>query len=86
MARLPVEAADALVVDAVFLVMSSVVAGEAECYLRHSIAEGKVVELLEEGKSIEMMEGVCKVGFLFVDDGVSGPNIFEASVCLVSMV
>ena len=47
-AGLPVEATDALVVDAVLLVVSSVVAGEAEWFFRGSIAEGKMVEFLEE--------------------------------------
>ena len=45
---LPVEAADALVVDAVFLVVPSVVAGKAERFFRGSIAEGKIVKFLEE--------------------------------------
>ena len=32
------------------------------------------------------MEGVYKVGFLFVDDGVGGPDIFKATVCLVGAI
>ena len=48
MTRLPAEAADALVVDAVFLVVSSVVAGKAKWFFGGSIAEGEMVELLEE--------------------------------------
>ena len=45
--RLPAEAADALVVDAV-LVVPSVVAGKAEWFFGGSIAEGEMVEFLEE--------------------------------------
>ena len=41
--RLPVEAADTLVVDTVFLVMSSVVAGETEWFFRCGVAEGEMV-------------------------------------------
>ena len=37
--RLPAEAADALVVDAVFLVMSNVVAGEAKWFFRCGVAK-----------------------------------------------
>ena len=66
MTGLPAEAADTLVVDAVFLVMSSVVAGETEWFFRCGVAEGKMVEFLEEGEPIETMDGVYKVGFLFV--------------------
>ena len=54
MTGLPAEAADALVVDAVFLVVPSVVAGKAEWFFRGSIAEGEMVELLEERKSIKV--------------------------------
>ena len=32
------------------------------------------------------MEGVYKVGFLFVDDGVSGSDVFKAAICLVGTV
>jgi hypothetical protein len=32
------------------------------------------------------MEGVYEVGFLFVDDGVGGSDVFEATVCLVCAV
>ena len=84
--RLPVEAADALVVDAIFLIMSSVVAGETEWFFRCGIAEGEMIEFLEEGESIETMDGVYKVGFLFVYDGVGSSDVFEAAVCLVCMV
>ena len=83
---LPAEAADALVVDAVFLVVPSVVAGKAERLFGGSIAEGKVVKFLEERESIEAMEGVYKVSFLFVDDGIGGSDVFEAAVCLVGTV
>ena len=83
---LPAETADTLVVDAVFLVMSSVVAGETEWLFRCGIAEREMIEFLEEGKSIETMEGVYKVGFLFVYDGVGGPDVFEAAICLVGAV
>ena len=83
---LPAEAADALVMDTVFLVVSCMVAGEAEWFFRCSVVEGEVIEFLEEGESIETMEGVYKVGFLFIYDGVGGSDIFEAAVCLVCMV
>ena len=86
MTGLPTEAADALVMDAIFLVVSCVVTGEAEWFFRHGVAEGEMIEFLEEGESIEMMEGVYKVGFLFVYDGVSGSDVFEVAVCLVCMV
>ena len=42
------EATDALVVDAVFLVVSSVIAGQAEWFFGGSIAEGEVVKFLDE--------------------------------------
>ena len=77
---LPAEAADALVMDAVFLVMSSVVAGEAEWFFGCGVAKGEMIEFLEEGKSIEAMECVYKISFLFVYDGVSGSDVFEAAV------
>ena len=83
---LPSEAADALVVDAVFLVMSSVVAGQAEWFFRGSVAEGEMVEFLDERESIEVMEGVYKVGFLFIDDRVGGSDVFKATVCLIGTV
>ena len=86
MTGLPAEAADALVVDAVFLVVSSVVAGKAEWFFGGGIAEGEMVKFLDERESIEAMEGVYKVGFLFVDDGISGSDVFEAAVCLVGTV
>ena len=44
-----------------------------------------MVEFLEEGESITMMEGVYKVGFLLID-GISGCSVFETVVCLVGMV
>ena len=84
--RLPAEATDALVMDAILLVVSCVVTGEAERFFRRGIAEGEVVEFLEEGKSIETMEGVYKVGFLFVDDRVGSSDVFEVAICLVSTV
>ena len=65
---LPAEAADALVVDTVFLVVSCMVTGEAEWFFRCGVAKGEVVEFLEKGESIETMEGVYKVSFLFVYD------------------
>ena len=82
---LPAEAADALVVDTVFLVVSCMVAGETGWFLRCGVAEGEMIEFLEEGESIEAMEGVYKVGFLFIYNRVGGSDIFEAVVCLVSM-
>ena len=84
--RLPAEAADALVMDTVFLVMSCMVAGEAELFFRCGVAEREMVEFMEEGESIKAMEGVYKVGFLFVYDGVCGSDVFEMVVCLVGMV
>ena len=86
MTGLPAKAADALVVDAVFLVVSCVVTGKAEWFFGCGVAEGEMVEFLEEGKSIETMEGVYKVGFLFVDDGVGGSDVFKTTVCLVGAV
>ena len=83
---LPAEAADALVMDAIFLVVSCVVTGEAEWFFRRGVAEGEVVEFLDERESIEAVEGVYKVGFLFVDDGVGGSDVFEAAICLVGTV
>ena len=84
--RLPAEAADALVVDTIFLVVSSVVAGKTEWFFRWGVTEGEMVEFLEEGESIEMMDGVYKVGFLFVYDGVGSSDVFETAVCLVCTV
>ena len=80
------EAANALVVDTVFLVVSSVVAGEAEWFFRCGIAKRKMVEFLEEGESIKVVEGVDKVSFLFVYDGVGSSDVFEGAVCLVCTV
>ena len=45
-----------------------------------------MVEFLEEGESIKVMEGVYKVGLLFIYDGVSGSDVFEMAVCLIGMV
>ena len=84
--RLPVEAADTLVVDTVFLVMSCMVTGETEWFFRCGIVEGEMVEFLEEGESIETMEGVYEIGFLFVYDRVGGSDIFEMAICLVGTV
>ena len=84
--RLPAEAADALVVDTVFLVVSCMVTGETERFFRCGIAEGEMVEFLEKRESIKVMEGVYKVGFLFVYDGVCGSDVFETVVCLVGTV
>ena len=76
---LPAEAADALV-------MSCMVAGKTEWFFRCGVAEGEMVEFLEERESIKVMEGVYEVGFLFVYDGVCGSDVFEMVVCLVGMV
>ena len=86
MTRLPAEAADALVVDAILLVVSCVVTGEAEWFFRSGVAEGEMIEFLDEGESIETMEGVYEVGFLFVNDGVGSSNVFETAICLVGTV
>ena len=45
-----------------------------------------MVQFLKEGESIETMEGVCEVGLLLVDNGVSDSNVFELTVCLVDPV
>ena len=45
-----------------------------------------MIEFLEEGESIKTMEGVHKVSFLLIDDGISGSNVFEMVVCLVGVV
>ena len=86
MTRLPTEAADVLVVDTVLLVVPCMVTGETEWFFRCGIAEGEVIEFLEEGESIKVMEGVDKVSFLFVYDGVCGSDVFEMAVGLVGMV
>ena len=86
MTGLPAEAADALVMDAIFLVVSCVVTGKAEWFFGHGVAEGEMVEFLEEGESIKTMDGVYEVGFLFVYDGVGSSNVFEAAICLVGTV
>ena len=83
---LPAEATDALVVDTVFLVVSCVVTGEAEWFFRCSVAEGKMIEFLEEGESIKTMEGVYEVGLLFVYERVGGSDVFETTICLVGTV
>ena len=84
--RLPAETADTLVMDTVFLVVSCMVAGEAEWFFRCGIVEGEMVQFLEEREYIKAMEGVYKVGFLFVYDGVSGSDVLEMVVCLVGTV
>ena len=84
--RLPMEAAGALVVDTVLLVVPCMVTGETEWFFRRGIAEGEVIEFLEEGESIEAMEGVDKVSFLFIYDGVCGSDVFETAVGLVGTV
>ena len=84
--RLPAEAADALVMDAIFLVVSCMVTGEAEWFFRCGVAEREMIEFLEEGKSIEAMEGIYEVGLLFVYDGVCSSDVFEAAICLVGTV
>ena len=86
MTGLPTEATDTLVMDAIFLVVSRVVTGEAEWFFRGGVAEGEVIEFLEEGESIKTMEGVYEVGLLFVYDGVGSSDIFEAAICLVGTV
>ena len=86
MTRLPAEAADTLVMDTVFLVMSSVVAGKAEWFFRCDIAKREMIEFLEEGESIRMMEGIYKIGLLFVYDRIGGSDIFETMICLVGTV
>ena len=83
---LPAEAADALVMDAVFLVVSCVVTGEAEWFFRCGVAEGEMIKFLDEGESIKTMEGVYEVGLLFIYDGVGSSDVFEAAVCLVGTV
>ena len=77
--RLPAEAADALVV-------SYMIAGEAEWFFRCGIAKEEMVEFLEEGESIKVMEGIYKVGFLFIYDSICGSDVFETAICLVGMV
>ena len=86
MTWLPAEAADTLVVDTIFLVVSCMVTGKTEWFFRCGVVEGEVVEFLEEGESIEAMEGVYKVSFLFVYDRVGGSDVFETMICLVGTV
>ena len=45
-----------------------------------------MVEFLEGGESIETMEGVYEISFLFVYDGVGSSDVFEAAVRLVCTV
>ena len=45
-----------------------------------------MIEFLKKGESVEAMEGVYKVGFLFVYDRVSSSDVFETAVCLVGTV
>ena len=45
-----------------------------------------MVEFLEKGESIETMDGVYKVSFLFVYDRVGSSDVFEAVICLVGAV
>ena len=84
--RLPAEAADALVMDTIFLVMSSVVAGKAEWFFRCGVAKREMVEFSEEGESIETMECVYKISLLFVYDRVGGSDVFEVAICLIGTV
>ena len=84
--RLPVEATDALVVDAVFLVVPCMVTREAKWFFRCGMAKREMVEFLEEGESIEVMEGVYKIGLLFIYARVGGPDVFEMVICLVGRV
>ena len=86
MTGLPAEAADTLVVDTVFLVVSCMVTGQTEWFFRCGVAEGEMVEFLEEGESIETMEGVYEISFLFIYDGVCGSDVFKMAVCLVGTV
>ena len=51
---LPVEAADALVMDADFLVMSCMIAGEAEWFFRCGVAKGEM-----GGRRICQDDGRC---------------------------
>ena len=83
---MPAEATDALVVDTVFLVVPCMVTGETEWFFRCGVAEGEMIEFLEEGESIEAVEGVYKVGFLFIYNRVGGSDIFEMAICLVGTV
>ena len=83
---LPAEAADTLIVDTIFLVVSCMITGETERFFRCGVAEGEMVEFLEERESIETMEGVYKIGFLFIYDRVGGSDVFETAVCLVGTV
>ena len=48
---MPAKAGEAFIVDTVLLVMSFMVAGEAECLLRAGIVSREVMEFLKERKS-----------------------------------
>ena len=41
---------------------------------------------MEEGESVETVDGVYEVGFLFVYDGVGSSDVFETTICLVGTV
>ena len=45
-----------------------------------------MVEFLEEGESAKTMDGVDKISFLFVDEGICGPDVFKTMICLVGMI
>ena len=45
-----------------------------------------MIEFLEEGESIEMVESVYKVSFLFINDRVGSSDVFEAAICLVGAI
>ena len=45
-----------------------------------------MIEFLEKGESIEAMESVYKVGFLFIYDRIGSSDVFEAAICLVGTV
>ena len=45
-----------------------------------------MVEFLDERESVEAMEGIYEVGFLFIDDGVGGSDVLKAAICLVGAV
>ena len=65
---LPVKAGDALVVDAVLLVVPFMIAGETECLFRSGVVNREMVKFLKESESFKVVEGVNKVSFLFIDD------------------
>ena len=45
-----------------------------------------MIKFLEEGESIETMEGVYEVGFLFKYDRIGSSDVFETTICLVGAV